>query len=181
MQNEDDPPETFGLLAEYPDPDSLLAAAAKVRDAGYSKWDCHTPFPVHGLDRAMGIKPTILPWIVLGAGLTGTAVAIGLQWFVNNGNHTPAGIGALSGFPLVFSGKPYWSLPPNIPVAFELTVLLASLASFFGLWALLGLPKLYHPAFSSERFRRATDDKFFILIEARDSRFSRKRTTELLL
>jgi hypothetical protein len=174
-------PKTFGLLAQYEDPDSLLAAAAKVRDAGYTKWDCHTPFPVHGLDRAMGIKPTILPLLVLGAGLTGTFLALGLQWYVNNGIHTPAGDGALSGYPLVFSGKPYWSLPPNIPVIFEVTVLLSALTTFFGLWALIGLPRLYHPTANSARFRRVTDDKFFIVIEAADSRFNPKKTTELLL
>lgn len=182
MKNdEDEPTGTFGLLAQYEDPDALLAAAAKVRDAGYTKWDCHTPFPVHGLDKAMGIKPTILPLIVLGAGLTGTIVAIGMQWYVNNAVGTPAGDGAFSGYPLVFSGKPYWSLPPNIPVIFELTVLFASLAAFFGVWALNGLPRLYHPTFNSERFRRVTDDKFFIVIEAADSRFSPKKTAELLL
>ena len=181
LKSDAEAPVTFGLLAEYEDADTLLAAAEKVRDAGYTKWDCYTPFPVHGLDRAMGVKPTILPLIVFGAGLTGTLVAIGLQWYVNNGIHTPAGDGALSGYPLVFSGKPYWSLPPNIPVAFELTVLFASLTSFFGLWALIGLPKLYHPTANSERFRRVTDDRFFIVIEAADARFSAKKTSELLL
>jgi len=180
LKTEEEPAGTFGLLAQYEDPASLLAAAAKVRDAGYTKWDCHTPFPVHGLDKAMGIKPTILPLIVLGAGLTGTALAIGMQWYVNNATGTPAGDGAFSGYPLVFSGKPYWSLPPHIPVIFELTVLFASLAAFFSVWALNGLPRLSHPTFSNARFRRVTDDKFFIVIEARDPRFSPRRTTELL-
>ena len=181
MKTDDDPPETFGLLAEYADPDSLLVAAAKVRDAGYTRWDCHTPFPVHGLDKAMGIKPTILPWIVLGAGLTGTTLALVMQWYVNNAANTPAGDGSFSGFPLVFSGKPYWSLPPHIPVVFELTVLFASLAAFFSVWALNGLPRLYHPTANCPRFRRVTDDKFFIVIEAADSRYSPKKTTELLM
>ena len=82
---------------------------------------------------------------------------------------------------MVFSGKPYWSLPPNVPIIFELTVLFSSLATFFGVWGLCQLPRLYHPAFTSQRFRRVTDDKFFILIEARDPQFNAQRTAELLL
>lgn len=170
----------WGLLAEYQTPGELIAAARKVRDAGYKRWDCYSPFPVHGLDRAMGIRPTILPWLVLGAGLTGCLVALGMQWYVNSPHTAIAAAGGLGGYPLVFSGKPYWSLPAHIPVAFELTVLLASLTAFFGLWTLIGLPRYYHPAFTSRRFRKATDDGFFLVIEAADKTFEEAKTRELI-
>lgn len=170
----------FGYLAEYATPGELVGAAEQVREAGFAKWDCLTPFPVHGLDRAMGVKKTILPWIVLGAGLTGMAIAVFMQWYVNNPGTQSGGAYVLSSYPLVISGKPYWSLPANIPVIFELTVLLSALATFFGVWGLCGLPKFYHPLFNSARFRRVTDDKFFIVIEADDLKFDLQRTRKLL-
>jgi hypothetical protein len=170
----------WGLLAEYSDADALRAAARQVRDAGYRRWDCYTPFPVHGLDEAMGVRPTVLPWLVFGAGLAGCAAAVGMQWYCNAPQAAGASAGALAGYPLVFSGKPYWSLPANVPIIFELSVLLAALMSFFGLWALIGLPRLYFPAFASRRFRRVTDDGFFLIIEARDKKFDRAQVEELI-
>src|SRR5665213_1536786 len=113
-------PRFFGYIAEYSTPGEVLHAAEKVRDAGYTKWDCMTPFPVHGLDRAMGLKSTILPWLVLVMGLAGLSIAIFMQWYVNSPHTQFAGLYVLSGYPLVISGKPYWSLPPNVPIMFEL-------------------------------------------------------------
>ena len=118
-------PVFYGYLAEYSTPGEVLHAAEKVRDAGYAKWDCLTPFPVHGLDGAMGMKKTILPWIVLGAGLTGLLIAILMQWYVNSPHTQASFLYILSGYPLNISGKPYWSIPPNVPVMFELTVLIS--------------------------------------------------------
>jgi hypothetical protein len=174
-------PKLWGLLAEYPDPGALKDAAEMVRDAGYKRWDCYTPYPVHGLDAAMGVKPTILPWLVLAAGLTGTATAVFLQWYCNSPQTASTEAGLLSGYPLVFSGKPYWSLPANIPIIFELTVLLASLMAFFGVWGLSRLPQLYFPAFKVPRFRRVTDDGFFIIIQAGDGAFDLAETRQLLI
>jgi Ni/Fe-hydrogenase subunit HybB-like protein len=171
----------WALLAEYPDAASLSRAAIVVRDAGYRKWDCHSPFPVHDLDEAMGIRRTILPWFVLCGGMAGCAAAIAMQWYVNSPHTVNAKAGVLSGFPLVFSGKPFWSLPAHIPVAFELTVLFAALAAFFGLWGLIRLPRLYFPAFASRRFRKVTNDGFFISIEATDKNFDREATADMLL
>jgi hypothetical protein len=162
-------PELWGLLAEFEDPDVLLSAASEVRNAGYTRWDVHTPFPVHGMDRAMGVKRTILPWIVLLGGLAGCGLALFLQWYTNAFD-----------YPFLISGKPYFSLPAFIPVTFELTVLLAALAAVFGMLILNLLPEYYHPVFKSERFRRVTTDRFFIVIEARDPLFDRKRTTAFL-
>lgn len=161
--------KTNGLIVEFDNTIDLLEAAAKVRDAGYRQWDVHSPIPIHGMDDAMGIRPTILPWMVLGAGLTGLAVALLMQWWMNAFD-----------YPILISGKPLFSLPANIPVTFELTVLFSALTGVFGLIALNGLPQLYHPLFSSVRFRRATTDRFFIYIEAEDPLFDIQKTQEFL-
>ena len=164
-----DAPELFGLMAEYPNVDSLLAAAKRVQAEGYTCWDCHTPFPVHGLDKVMKIKPTILPWLSLGGAMTGVLIGVVLPLLVN-------GIA----YPLNFSGKPYWGLPANIPVAFPLFILLGVLATVVGFSLLCGLPRLYHPLFTVKRFKRATDDGLFLVIEAADPRFELIRTRRLL-
>lgn len=150
----------WGYLTEFETVPELTAAAEKVRDAGYSKWDCHTPFPVHGLNDAMGLKPTILPLLVFGAGLTGAIVGLGLQYFTNAFD-----------YPFLISGKPLFSLPANIPVMFELTILFAAMTAFVGMLALNMLPQWYFAAFKSKRFRRVTSDRFIITIEARDPKF----------
>ena len=154
-----------GYLAEFDDVDGLLSAAERVRDAGYTVWDCHTPFPVHGLERAMGAPPSFLQWIVLICGLTGMTTGLVMQWWMNAVD-----------YPYMISGKPMWSLPANIPVIFELTVLFSAFGAFFGMLLLNGLPKFWHPVFYSDRFKRATDDRFFISIEASDPKFDVDRT-----
>jgi hypothetical protein len=161
--------ESYGLLAEFESVDRLLAAAEAMRDAGYTKWDAHTPFVVHGLDAAMGIKPTKLPFLVFGAGLTGTTAGIALQWWTN----------AID-YPFLISGKPLFSLPANIPVAFETTILFAAISTLLGMLAFNRLPQLYHPLFTSRRFARATDDRFFISVEADDPKFDSGKTRALL-
>lgn len=158
-----------GYLAEFDNVDDLVHACEKVRDAGYTKWDAHSPFPVHGIDDAMGIKMTILPWIVLGGGLTGLATAILMQWWMNAVD-----------YPFLISGKPYWSIPASVPIYFELTVLLSAITTFVSVLALNWLPAFYHPLFRSERFKRATNDRFFIAIDDADPLFHKKRTKELL-
>jgi hypothetical protein len=173
-------PRFFGYLAEFETPGELMHAAEQIRDAGYQKWDCMTPFPVHGLDAAMGIKKTILPWLVLGGGLTGLTIAILLQWYVNSPFTQSSSLYILSGYPLNISGKPYWSIPPNVPVYFELTVLISALTTFFSVWALNRLPRYHHPVFNVARFRRVTDDKFFLMIEASDLKFDMKESLALL-
>ncbi len=159
----------WGYLVEFESALALIEAAEKVRDAGYRRWDCHTPFPVHGLNDAMGLKATRLPLIVFGAGLTGAMVGLALQWWTNAVN-----------YPFLISGKPYFSLPANIPVTFELTILFSAVASFLGMLLLNGLPRWYHALFRSRRFRRVTADRFFISIEAVDPKFDRDRTRTFL-
>ncbi|MGB0954029.1 MAG: quinol:electron acceptor oxidoreductase subunit ActD [Planctomycetota bacterium] len=159
----------YGVLGQYEDVTTLYRAAEKVRDAGYKDWDCHTPFPVHGLDDAMGIKFTRLPWVVLAMGLTGLFLGGLLQWWTNAVDYT-----------YDISGKPVWSLPANIPVIFEVTVLFSAFTTFFTMWIFNGLPRWYHPLLRNERFARATDDKFFIAIHADDKNFDQGRATSLL-
>jgi hypothetical protein len=159
----------FGVLAEFETAASVYHACEKVRDAGYTKWDAHTPFSVHGLDKAMGLKASPLPWIVLVMGLTGAVFGYGLQVWVHSIR-----------YPLIISGKPFYAWPAYIPVAFELTVLFACLGAVLGLFGLAKLPQLYHSLFRSPRFKAATDDKFFISIEAGDPVFDTQATQAML-
>lgn len=157
------------LLAEFNTPGECLHAAEKLRDAGYSKFDAHTPFPVHGMDRAMGMKPSVLGWIVLAMGVTGlTAAATMILWM--NGID----------YRIIVGGKPPESIPSMVPVCFELTVLFSAFGAVFGMLGLNKLPRHHHPVFESDRFRAATDDKFFISVEADDPKFDVDRTRALL-
>lgn len=162
-------PRLHGLLAEYESPAALKKAAEKVRNAGFRDWDTFSPFPVHGIDAAMGIKPTILPWLVLGGGLTGCAVALGFQWWANGVD-----------YPFLISGKPFWSVPANIPITFELTVLFSALTAVFGMLGLNKLPLPAHPLDSKKRFDRVTDDRFYVLVQASDPVFDEKESRVLL-
>lgn len=165
-----DAPVIYGLLAEFEDVDTLLHAAAGVRDDGFRRWDCYTPFPVHGLNKAMGMKDTRLPRLVFGGGVAGCLVAVALTVYTMAAD--PADLPyALQSYPYLISGKPYNSFPAFIPVIFELTVLLSAFAAVFGMFGLNRLPRLHHPLFNSERFRRATADRFFIAVEADDEQY----------
>jgi hypothetical protein len=157
------------LLAEYDGPDAVIAAAEKVRDAGYTKWDVHTPYPVHGMDAAMGLRDTPLGWIVFVMGLTGCLTGFFMILWMN-------GID----YPLVIGGKPPDAVPSMIPVMFELTILLSAFGTVFGLFGLCQLPRHHHPVFESDRFRRATDDRFYVSVEAADPKFDLKKTRSLL-
>jgi len=162
-------PRLTGLLGQFDDVSSVVSAAQKTRAAGYKVWDVHSPFPIHGIDAVIGIRPTILPWLVLCGGLTGLCTGLGLQWFCNAYD-----------YPLLVSGKPFFSLPANIPIIFECTVLFSALTSVFGMFGLNRLPLLYNPLFKSARFRRVTDDRFFIWIDETDSQFDEHRTEDFL-
>jgi Protein of unknown function (DUF3341) len=164
-----EPVELVGVLAEYKDVDAIMTAAQGVRNAGFTRWDVHSPFPIHGIDAVMGIKPTILPWLVLGGGLSGLTGGLVLQWYCNAYDYA-----------FMISGKPFWSLPANIPIIFECTVLLSALTAVFGMLALNQLPMHYNPLLKSDRFRRATSDRFFVVIDASDPKFEEAETTGLL-
>ena len=159
----------FGLLAELPDTKALYHACEKVRDAGYTRWDAHTPFPVHGIEHAMGLPPSRLPWIVLFAALSGIAGAFLLQAWVHAVD-----------YPLVISGKPYLSWQAFVPVTFEVTILFSAFGAVLGMLHLNRLPRHYHSLFRSQRFERVTDDKFFISIEVTDPRYDEEETERFL-
>ena len=162
-------PVLAGYLAEFEDVSSVFSAAKAVRDAGYSRWDVHSPFPIHGIDEAIGIRPTILPWLVLGGGLFGLTVGLVMQWFTNSHDYK-----------FIISGMPYFSLPAFIPVIFAMTVLCSALTAIFGMLLLNRLPMLYNPLFKSARFRRVTADRFFVVIDASDPKFDETHTPDLL-
>ncbi|MFK7960453.1 MAG: DUF3341 domain-containing protein [Phycisphaerales bacterium] len=174
---------TWGLMAEFDSVDEIFDAARKTRAAGYRWWDCHTPFPVHGLDKAMGIKPTILPILTFFGGLTGVTLGLILQWFTNATSFDLfSGIPGVTihGYDYLISGKPMISGPAWIPVMFEMTILLSALGCVGWMLLLNGLPMFYHPTLKNERFARATNDRFFVVIEARDPKFSEEKTREHL-
>lgn len=159
----------YGALARFETPKALYRACERVRDAGYSKWDAHSPFPVHGLDDAMGLKASKLPWLVLLLGLSGAGGGMLLQWWV-----------AAMAYPLMISGKPLFSWPAFVPVTFELGILCGALGAVLGMLGLNQLPMLYHPLFNSKQFERMGDDAFFISIEAWDPKFDSQQTVEFL-
>lgn len=161
----------FGYLAEFSSASALYKAAEKIRDAGFRKWDCHSPYPIHGLDGAMGMKRSILPWFVFFGGITGTATAFTLAY------GTQVAI-----YPTIVQAKPVnvFSVPAFFPIMFELTILFSGFTVLFGVLGLMRLPRLNHPLFASRQFHRATDDAFFIAIEARDPKFSPEGTRQLL-
>lgn len=174
------PTRIWGLAAQFGTPAEIHTAAQRVRDAGYRWFDCHVPFAVHGLDKAMGVQYTILPVIVFFGGLTGLLLAIFLQVFTNSLEFDLWAIVPVVGYQFEVSGKPLISAPAFVPVMFELTVLLAALTTAGGMLALNKLPCLYHPVLKSPKMKRITDDKFVLVIEARDPKFSRV-TTEAFL
>ncbi len=163
--------KAYGVAAQFPNAGSLLLAAEKVRDKGYRRWDVYTPYPVHGMDRAMGLGKSWLSSVALVGGITGLLTAVALQII-------PSSIL----YPLVVHGKPtdFLSIPAFFPIMFELTILLTA---FFTVGALLvfnQLPKWYHPMFNWERFSQVTDHGFFLAIEARDPQFSEEKVRTLL-
>ncbi len=163
------PPRSCGVIAEYSEEHHLLEAATKVREAGYTKTDAFTPYPVHGIDRALGIKPTILPFIVVCGGLLGLTTALTMEYWMN-----------VVDYPYIISGKPFASWPAFIPVAFELTVLFSAITTFLGSIALNRLPKFSNPVFTSPKFDRATDDRFFLFVDSQDKYYNKKSVEELL-
>ena len=159
----------YGILAAFDSPDGLLNAARQMREKGFRKIDACTPFPVHGIDEALGIGSSPLGWIALVAGIAGLGAALMLQWWT-----------AAVDYPLVIGGKPLFAFEPSIPITFELTVLLAAVAAVAGMLVLNGLPKFYHPLFNSENFRRVSDDRFALAVEASDPEFDAAETQALL-
>lgn len=172
LSHREPPRAPTAILAEFENARDVLHAAEKVRDAGYVRWDSHTPFPVHGMDRAMGLKDSRLGWIVILFALTGLGGAFLMMHWMN-------GID----YPTVVGDKPPGApgtMPSMVPICFELTILFSAFGAVLGMLHLNRLPRHNHPVFESERFRRASDDRFFISIEAEDPKFDVDKTRQLL-
>jgi len=164
-------PDLYGLLGEFDSPDELMEAAERVRKAGYRRIDAFAPFPVEGLSQALGLgrKHNLVPLLTLAGGLGGGLTGFFFQLWANT-----------SSYPMNIAGRPLNSWPAFIPVTFELTVLGASLFAVFGMLALNKLPQPHHPLFNVERFKRASNDKFFLCIEAHDPNFHLENTARFL-
>jgi len=159
----------WGIVAEFDSPGALSRAAEKVRLQGYTRVDAHTPFPVHGLDRTLRQPPSPLGWIVAGCGLAGILLAQSMMWWMNAAD-----------YPMHVSGKPPYAWQATIPVTFECMVLLAGVGAVFGMFGLNRLPRLHHPIFRHSTVHRASDDRFFLSIEATDPRFDSDQTARFL-
>ena len=159
----------YGLMAEFDSPEALLEAGRRAFAEGFRRMDAYSPFPVDGLAEAIGFHRTRVPLIVLIGGLLGCIGGFYLQYWV-----------AVIDYPINIGGRPLNSWPSFIPVTFELTILLAALAAFFGALALNRLPMPYHPVFNVERFELASRNRFFLCIEAADTNFELERTRRFL-
>lgn len=163
------PSPIFGVMGQFEDVTALLRAARKVRQSGYTRTDAFTPYPVHGLDDELGVRKTILPKLVLGAGIMGALTGFGMQYFA-----------MVIHYPLNIGGKPLNSWPAFIPITFEVTILFAALTAVVGMLALNGLPQPYHPVFHIKNFERASVDQYFLCIESDDPKFDADEARKLL-
>jgi ActD protein len=161
--------KTYGIVAAFDTTPDLFHACETVRDAGYAQWDALTPFPIHGLDAAMGVRRSKVPRFSLVGGLTGFCTGMSLIWWTNAWE-----------YPLIVGGKPYFSPMFAFPISYELTILFTAFATIFGMFFLNKLPMHYHPVMKAPQFVRAMDDRFYIVIEANDPKFNPAQTRALL-
>ena len=161
--------KSYVLIAMFYTPADIMQAAEAVRDAGYKSWDVITPFPIHGMDRAMGVRRSLVPRISLAGGIIGFVTGMGLIWWSGAWN-----------FKLVVGGKPLFSPLFAFPISYELTILFTAFATILGMFLLNRLPMHYHAVMKQAHFQRAMDDRFFVVIEARDPRYDRAATEALL-
>ncbi len=159
----------WGVMAEFDNPGVLSKAAEAVRDAGYKKWDVYSPFPVHGMDHAMGAPASKVPWVMGAMALTGFSGAMAMQWWMSSVDYQ-----------IVTGGKPLFAWEQFTPILFELSVLLAAFGAVFGMLILNLLPRWHHPLFAKERFLRVSDDRFIIVIESCDPKFDSAGASRLL-
>ena len=161
--------KTWGIVAEFPNTAAIYEAAKKTTESGYTKVDAHTPFPVHGLDKALKQGPSPLGWIVLMGGITGIFGAQLMMWWMNAVD-----------YPFWVSGKLPYAWQSTVPITFECMVLLAAFGAVFGMFGINKLPRLHHPIFQHPTIHRASDDRFFLSIEATDPKFDRAATAKFL-
>ena len=161
--------KTYGLIAEFDSPAAILRAAKTVRDAGYQRWDVFTPFPIHGLDKVMGFKNSLVGWFALAFGGGAFVATMGLIWFT-----------IAFDYPIIVGGKPMFSPPMSFVPSYILMILGGAVGAFVGMVALNQLPRLHHPLFGKKRFELVSRDKFFLVIGANDPKFSESDTRRLL-
>lgn len=161
----------YGIAAEFQSARDLYHAAEKIRDAGFQRWDVFSPFPIHGMDEAMGMKRSLLGKIVFLGGLTGFLTAVTLEFGPSSFL-----------YPLIVAGKPtnLFTVPAFFPIMFELTILISAFTAVFGMLLMNGLPRLNHALFNWDRFKKATEDKFFVAIESGDPKFSERSVRDFL-
>lgn len=161
--------QTYGILAEFKNPGHLMRAAKLTNKAGYKKFDCYSPYPIHGMDDAMGLKPSKLGYIVMGHSFLGFFGGLALQSWT-----------ASVAYPVNISGKPFLNFPAFVPVTFELTILLSAFGAVFGMFFLNNMPKHHNPLFNSDTIKKATDDGFFVIIESDDDLYHDEKTRKFL-
>jgi len=160
---------TYGILAEFTTPADAMRAAEKVRDAGFRRWDVFTPFPVHGMDKAMGLKNSRVGWFSFIGGVTGYTTGMLMIWFLNAVD-----------YPILIGGKPLFSPFGAFPPSYELTILLGAFGAIGGMLFLNRLPRLHHPLLKHRRFALASHDRFFVVIETADPKFNEVEIRKLL-
>lgn len=172
------PEQDWGMVSEFETPAKVYHAAERFRDEGFKKFEVYTPFPIHGMDDAMGLKPSPLPWIILLMGLTGCTIGVCLTTW---GSSETWLFGIEGGYKMITSGKEdgFKGLVEFFPVIFETTILLSSFGAVFGMIALNGLPKLYDPIFKLARFKKASDDAFFIAVSVKDPLYNEAKVKDI--
>src|SRR5215472_8563529 len=162
-------PPIHSLMAEFKTAEEILQATRRASQEGYRDMDAYTPYPVEGLAAELGLPRTRVPFVVLAAGLVGAGSGFFMQWYA-----------AAIDYPINVGGRPLNSWPAFIQVTFEVMVLVASIAALFGMLFLNGLPRPHHPVFNVPRFDRASQDRFFLCIEARDANYDADATRRFL-
>ena len=159
----------YGIIAEFETTADVLHAAEKVREAGFRRWDVFTPFPIHGMDRAMGMKNSNVGWFSFLGGVTGYTTGMVMIWWMNAFDYR-----------ILVGGKPMFSPYGAFPPSYELTILFGAFGALFGMLFLNRLPRLHHPLLKHKRFGQVTHDKFYVVIETDDPNYSETETRKLL-
>ena len=161
--SKDQTPTIYGLMAEFNTPGDLLRAAEKVRAEGYNRWDVFTPFPIHGIDKVMGLKNSLVGWVALGGGAFMFLNVVFLIWFANAFD-----------YPLIVGGKPMFSVPMTFVPAYIMLIMGGAIGALIGMLGINQLPRLHHPVFAAPGFERASQDRFFLLAESDDAEALRR-------
>lgn len=159
--------KVYAVMGEFSEPEDLVEAGRRIRGMGYTKIDAMTPFPVHGIDEAIGIPYSKIGWIVVCGAIAGILTAQVLIYYVG-----------VIDYPLIIGGKPLFDFTYSIPPTFELAVLFSAITTFMCTWALSGLPRLYHPSMNYRNAHRASDDRFLLVVEADDPKFDAQKTAQ---